>query len=85
MSVELDSHQWLCSLNTHRALLKAMGGTTPEQRMFVGRRFEQMFNKDLEKLMKSECGNRAFGTALQYLALDPVSAECEMIKDASKG
>jgi hypothetical protein len=73
------------SYNYYRALLKAMTGMTPDQRMFIGRRFEQMFNKDLEKLMKSECGNRAFGTALQYLALDPVSAECEMIKDATKG
>lgn len=65
--------------------MKAMGGTTQEQRMFVGRRYQEMFNQDLEKVMKSECGNRSFGTALQYLALDPVSAECEMIMDASKG
>jgi hypothetical protein len=54
-------------------------------RSMVPGRYFQMFHKDLVALMKSECGNRDFGTALQYLAVDPVHAECMMIEDACKG
>jgi hypothetical protein len=35
--------------------------------------------------MKSECGSRDFGTALQFLAVDPVHAECLMIEEACQG
>lgn len=35
--------------------------------------------------MKSECGNKDFGTAVQFLAVDPVTAECMMINTACKG
>jgi hypothetical protein len=36
-------------------------------------------------VMKSECGNKDFGTAVQFLAVDPVTAECMMINAACKG
>lgn len=35
--------------------------------------------------MESECGNKVFGTALQFLAVDPVHAECLMIEEACQG
>lgn len=35
--------------------------------------------------MKSECGKRDFGTALQFLAVPSDEAECDMIKQACKG
>jgi hypothetical protein len=36
-------------------------------------------------VMKSECGNKDFGTAVQFLSVDPVAAECMMIQTACKG
>ena len=44
-----------------------------------------MFGKSLLDVMKSECGNKDFGTAVQFLAVDPVEAECMMIDKACKG
>lgn len=68
-----------------KRLLKAMGSMTGETRCKVPLRYPQMFDKDLKALVKSECGSRDFGTALQFLAVDPVEAECDMIKKACKG
>ena len=48
-------------------------------------RYKEMHGKDLVALMKSECGKRPFGQALQYLAADPVTAECMMINKACQG
>ncbi len=44
-----------------------------------------MYDKDLVEVMKSECGSRDFGTALQFLAVSPVEAECLMIDKACTG
>jgi hypothetical protein len=44
-----------------------------------------MYDKELKQVMKSECGSRDFGVALQFLAVSPVQAECLMIEKASKG
>mmetsp|Transcript_16745 Transcript_16745/g.31856 ORF Transcript_16745/g.31856 Transcript_16745/m.31856 type:complete len:330 (+) Transcript_16745:115-1104(+) len=68
-----------------KRLLKAMGSMSAETRCKVPIRFKEMFDKDLRALVKSECGNRDFGTALKFLAVDPVSAECDMINKACKG
>jgi hypothetical protein len=70
--------------NEHR-LLKALGGCNAETRCKVPGRYFQLYNQDLRQLMKSECGNRDFGTALQFLAVDPVHAECLMIEHACQG
>jgi len=56
-----------------------------ETRCKVPSRYKELFDKDLRALIKSECGKRDFGTALGFLAVDPVSAECEMINDACQG
>lgn len=56
-----------------------------ELRCKVPLRFQEMFDKSLKSLMKSECGSRDFGTALQLMAVNPVEAECDMIKLACKG
>jgi Annexin len=65
--------------------LKALGGSNAETRCMIPARYFQLYNKSLIDVIKSECGNRVFGTALQYLAVDPVHAECLMIEEACAG
>ena len=62
-----------------------MGGMTPETRCKVPVRYQEMFEKELKEVMKSECGSRDFGTALQFLAVSPHVAECDMIEKACQG
>ena len=62
-----------------------MGGMTMEQRCMVPIRYKELFKKNLLDVIKSECGNRDFGTAAQFLAVDPVHAECLMLDKACKG
>lgn len=62
-----------------------MGGLTPEKRCMVPIRYKEMFDKKLQDVMKSECGSRDFGTALQFLAVDPVETDCMIIDKACKG
>lgn len=66
-------------------LVEALGNTTGEQRKLISIRYEEMFEKDLRKKLKSECGNSSFGVALQYAALGPVEMECRMLKKAVDG
>lgn len=66
-------------------LLHAMGSQTPEQRCKVHICYKKKYGKELKAVVKSECGKKAFGQALQYLAVAPDMAECQMIKDACKG
>lgn len=68
-----------------KRLLKAMGGMTMEQRCMVPIRYKELHKKNLLDVIKSECGNRDFGTAAQFLAVDPVHAECLMLDKACKG
>lgn len=56
-----------------------------ETRCKVPIRYKEIYDKDLRALVKSECGNRDFGTALKFLAVNPVEAECDMINKACKG
>lgn len=58
---------------------------TPETRCKVPLRYAELYDKDLKAVMKSECGSRDFGTALQFLAVNPLEAECDMIKKSCKG
>lgn len=66
-------------------LIKAIAYCNPQQRVQVAARYEETHGKNLKKVMKSECGNRDFGTALQFLACPSDEAECDMIKKACKG
>ena len=68
-----------------KALIDALAKCTPEQRCKVEKRYEEVHGKELKKVMKSECGNRDFGTALQLLSLPPDEAEVEIIIRACKG
>jgi annexin A7/11 len=65
--------------------LKAMGSQSAETRCKVPLRYKELFGKKLDDVMKTECGNKDFGTALQFLAQNPVDAECDMIMSACKG
>lgn len=66
-------------------LIEAIGNTTGEERKLIALRYEELHEKNLRKVMKSECGSNDFGVALQYLALGPVEAECRMLKKAVDG
>jgi hypothetical protein len=68
-----------------KGLLKAMGPMNPETRYKVSLRYKELFGKDLVEVIKSECGNRDFGMALQLLAVSPVDADCLLIEKACKG
>jgi hypothetical protein len=62
-----------------------MGGMSMEQRCMVPIRYKELYKKNLLDVVKSECGSRDFGTALQFLAVDPVASECLMLDKACKG
>ena len=62
-----------------------MGSMSGETRCKVMLRYKELYEKDLKAVMKSECGSRDFGTALQFLAVDPLTAEVDMIRTACKG
>jgi hypothetical protein len=68
-----------------KRLIKALGNTTGVDRKCLSIRYPELHNKELLKVMKSECGNSDFGVATQFLALGPVEAECRMIKKAVDG
>jgi hypothetical protein len=68
-----------------RQLIKAIGATSPDERCLIPARYKTLFGKKLLDVMKSECGKKDFGTAIQFLAVDPVEAECMMINKACKG
>jgi annexin A13 len=72
-------------MHKFRQLIKAIGATTPDERCLLPIRYKALFGKELVDVMKSECGNKDFGTAVQFLAVDPVTAECMMINAACKG
>lgn len=66
------------------ALIEALGNTIPEDRLKISLRYGDIYDKSLKSVMKKEVGGD-FGKAMKYLALNPVEAECKMIKDACKG
>jgi hypothetical protein len=68
-----------------RRLLTAMGSMDPETRCKVSIKYKEIYGKELKAVMKSECGSRNFGTALQLLAVPSDEADCHMIKLACKG
>ena len=62
-----------------------MASQNPEARCKIPIRYKEIYGKDLKAVMKSECGSRDFGTALQFLAVPPDEAECDMIEKACRG
>ncbi|KAL7564462.1 hypothetical protein ACA910_001556 [Epithemia clementina (nom. ined.)] len=83
-----EIHEACQGFGTHEdRLIKAMGGMTPEMRCKVPYRYKELFgdSKTLKEVMKSECGKRDFGKCLQFLAVPPHVAECDMIHMACKG
>jgi hypothetical protein len=66
-------------------LLKALGSQNAENRCKIAVRYPLMHGKDLKAVMKSECGNKDFGTALQFLAVPTHEMECHMINKAVSG
>jgi hypothetical protein len=65
-------------------VIDALGMTTTEDRMTIPIKFKDMFEDDLKSLMAKECGGD-LGEALQYLAVNPIEAECYMLQKACEG
>jgi hypothetical protein len=62
-----------------------MGSMNAETRCMVAIKYKQMFEKELKDVMRSECGKKDFGTALQFLAQPPDAAEAGMVHKACSG
>lgn len=68
------------------AVIKALATQDAETRSKIAIRYpEVQEGKSLKDVMKSECGKRQFGTALQFLAVPTHEMECDMITKACKG
>ncbi|KAG7374325.1 annexin [Nitzschia inconspicua] len=65
-------------------LIKVLAVLSPEDRCKVSLRYNQVHGKALKDVLKRECRGD-FGQALQFLAVPPDVAECDMIKKACKG
>jgi len=72
---------WGCD---KKKLVQALGDTTPEDRLKIAIRYKDTYDKNLRDVVKKEVGGD-LGNALKYLSLNPVEAECAMIKAACKG
>lgn len=68
-----------------KKLVKALASQSPEARCQIPLRYKEIYEKELKAVMKSECGSRDFGIALQFLAVSPDAAECDMINKACRG
>jgi len=66
-------------------LLKALVSQNAETRCKIALRYPELHGKDLKSVMKSECGGKDFGKALQFLSLPSHVMECEMINSAIGG
>jgi hypothetical protein len=88
--VEIDSvceeiHSAVKGWGSDKArLISILGSTIPEDRLKISLRYKDIYEKNLKDVMKKELSGD-FGTAMKYLSLSPVEAECAMIKDACKG
>ena len=67
-----------CSLLSSRSYYRF------EDRLKITLRYQDIYEKSLKSLIKSEVGGD-FGTVMKYLSLNPVEAECQMLKDGCKG
>merc|ERR1712038_995615 len=65
-------------------LIASLGSTTPEDRVKIAIRYKDTYDKDLVDAIDDETGGD-FGEAMEFLAMDPVQAECKMIKKSCKG
>lgn len=65
-------------------LIKELAVLSPEDRCKVSLRYKEVHGKELKDVLKRECRGD-FGEALQFLAVPPDVAECDMIKKACKG
>lgn len=66
-------------------LVRSLGSLNAEDRCKLAVRYPEVKGKSLKAVMKSECGNKDFGTALQFLAVPTDEMECDMITKACKG
>mmetsp|Transcript_388 Transcript_388/g.573 ORF Transcript_388/g.573 Transcript_388/m.573 type:complete len:331 (+) Transcript_388:63-1055(+) len=68
-----------------QGVIDALGTLNGEMRHLVNLAYEQTYDKDLRKVMKSECGSGDFGFALQLMALPPHEADAMICRKAMSG
>jgi len=65
-------------------LIEVLGSKSAEDRTRIYRRYETLYEKDLERVLKSEQGGN-FGTALRLLSLPPNEMEATLLMKSMKG
>ena len=66
-------------------LIKELAVLSPDDRCKLAMRYQELHGQPLKTLMQKECGNRDFGTAIQFLAVPLDEAETMMIHKSCKG
>lgn len=67
-------------------VIKALASKDAETRTKISVRYPELNDgKSLKAIMKSECGSKNFGMALQFLSVPADVMECDMITRACKG
>jgi hypothetical protein len=81
------SHLVACFVFLPRSgVIKALACQDAETRTKIAIRFPELNDgKSLKDVLKSECGSKNFGTALQFLSVPTDVMECDMITKACKG
>lgn len=67
-----------------KGLIANLGTKSADQRYLISVRYQQLFNKDLKKLLKSETSGD-FGRLLQLIARPLPEAEAAVLRKATKG
>ena len=68
-----------------RGVIRALATKDAETRAKVALRYSQIHSKSLKDVMRSECGKKEFGTALQFLSVPSHEMECDMVTMCCKG
>jgi len=66
-------------------LIRVLGSKSPSERFFINKRYQEVYGKDLDDLMKSECGSGDFGFALRLLAMPSDEADVQLLKKCVAG
>ena len=71
--------------DNHSALINALASKGPTARCQIAFRYKEKYGQTLKELMGKECGTGDLGLALQFLAVPPDEADCDIIHKACKG
>lgn len=67
-------------------LIEVLGSKSPTQRFIIANRYPELYDgKELDDVMKSECGKGDFGFALRLLAMKSDDAEVKLVRECTHG